>query len=93
MTTRSTRSGDLSRTGRRWLTDQAETKPFYLTSEFWAGLIASLGIAITAASSHAFGGWRAWVLIAAITSAYILSRGIAKSARRYYDDDPDRRVP
>lgn len=71
---------------------QAETKPFYLTSEFWAGLIASIGIAITAASSHAFGGWRAWILITVITSAYIISRGLAKAARRYYDADDDVRT-
>lgn len=73
------------RTRRRFF-EQGETKPFYLTSEFWAGVIASIGIAITAASSDAFGGWRAWVLITGVTAAYILSRGIAKIGTRYYDD-------
>jgi hypothetical protein len=35
-----------------------ETKPFFLTSEFWAAVIACIGIAITAASSDAFGSMR-----------------------------------
>src|SRR5919205_848668 len=51
-----------------------ETKPFFLTSEFVLSLICALGIAITAASSDAFGGWRAWILITAIVASYNLSR-------------------
>jgi hypothetical protein len=65
-----------------------ETKPFFLTSEFFASLAAILGIAITAASSDAFGAWRAWILITAITVAYLVSRGIAKSGTRSHADDP-----
>jgi hypothetical protein len=65
-----------------------ETKPFFLTSEFILSLIAAIGIAITAASSHAFGGWRAWILIAAIVCAYNLSRGIAKAGTRSHARDP-----
>jgi hypothetical protein len=65
-----------------------ETKPFFLTSEFALSLIASILIAITAASSHAFGAWRAWILIAAIVCAYNLSRGIAKSGTRSNASDP-----
>jgi hypothetical protein len=65
-----------------------ETKPFFLTSEFVLSLIAAIGIAITAASSHAFGGWRAWVLIAAIVASYNLSRGIAKCGTQSRAHDP-----
>ena len=65
-----------------------ETKPFFLTSEFVASVLVIAGIAITAASSDAFGAWRAWVLISAITGAYLLSRGIAKSGTRSHADDP-----
>ena len=43
-----------------------ETKPFFLTSEFVGSVLAICGIAITAASSDAFGAWRAWILITAI---------------------------
>ena len=65
-----------------------ETKPFYLTSEFVGSVLAIAGIAITAMSSDAFGAWRAWILITAITGAYVISRGIAKAATRSHADDP-----
>jgi hypothetical protein len=65
-----------------------ETKPFFLTSEFALSVIAVVGIAITAASSNAFGSWRAWVLITAILAAYNLSRGIAKSGTKSRAFDP-----
>ena len=65
-----------------------ETKPFFLTSEFAISLIAAIAIAITAASSHAFGAWRAWILIAALVASYNLSRGIAKSGTRSNASDP-----
>ncbi|MDX6452847.1 MAG: hypothetical protein QOH16_2896 [Gaiellaceae bacterium] len=65
-----------------------ETKPFFLTSEFAISLIAAIAIAITAASSHAFGAWRAWILVTAIVVAYNISRGIAKSGTRSNASDP-----
>ena len=65
-----------------------ETKPFYLTSEFALSVIAVVGIAITAASSNAFGSWRAWVLITAILVSFNLSRGIAKSGTKSRSWDP-----
>ena len=66
----------------------SETKPFFLTSEFVVSLLASIAIAITAASSTAFGAWRAWILIAAIVCAYSISRGIAKCGTQSRADDP-----
>jgi hypothetical protein len=65
-----------------------ETKPFFLTSEFAISLITAIAIAITAASSHAFGAWRAWILIAAIVVSYNVSRGIAKSGTKSNASDP-----
>lgn len=65
-----------------------ETKPFFLTSEFVGSVLAIAGIAITAASSDAFGAWRAWILITAVTVGYMISRGIAKSGTRSHADDP-----
>jgi hypothetical protein len=65
-----------------------ETKPFFLTSEFVGSVLAIAGIAITAAASDAFGAWRAWILITAITVGYMISRGIAKSGTRSHADDP-----
>lgn len=51
-------------------------------------VVAVFGIAVTAASSTAFGAWRAWILIAAIVAAYSLSRGIAKCGTRSRALDP-----
>ena len=65
-----------------------ETKPFFLTSEFVGAALAIAGIAITAASSDAFGAWRAWILITAVTVGYMVSRGIAKSGTLSHADDP-----
>lgn len=65
-----------------------ETKPFYLTSEFVGSILVIAGIAITAASSDAFGAWRAWILITAVTVGYLISRGIAKSGTRSNANDP-----
>ena len=65
-----------------------ETKPFFLTSEFVGAVLVIAGIAITAASSEAFGAWRAWILISAVTGAYMISRGIAKAGTRSHSDDP-----
>lgn len=65
-----------------------ETKPFFLTSEFAVSVLAIAGIAITAASSDAFGAWRAWILITAVVVGYMVSRGIAKSGTRSNSNDP-----
>ena len=73
---------------RRTRSNPIETKPFFLTSEFVGSVLAIAGIAITAASSDAFGAWRAWILISAITVGYVISRGIAKAATRSHADDP-----
>jgi hypothetical protein len=73
--------------GRRRI-HSIETKPFYLTSEFLVSVLVSIGIAISAATMTAFGGWRAWILITAILVSYNLSRGIAKCGTRSRAYDP-----
>jgi hypothetical protein len=74
--------------GRRQGMSDTETKPFFLTSEFGVSVITAILIAITAASSHAFGAWRAWILITAIVVAYNVSRGLAKAGTRSHASDP-----
>jgi hypothetical protein len=65
----------------------SETKPFFLTSEFlaFAGMLAAL--LITLGVSDSLNGFRGWLLPTILTSAYIISRGIAKSGER--DPNPD----
>jgi hypothetical protein len=65
-----------------------ETKPFFLTSEFAAALLAVVALAITAAASESIDAWRFWLLASGITAAYLLSRGIAKSGTRSNASDP-----
>jgi hypothetical protein len=57
-----------------------ETKPFFLTSEF---LLTLLTVAALLVASYLTGqeldAWRTWLLVTAVVSAYVLSRGIAKA--------------
>lgn len=65
-----------------------ETRPFYLTSEFAAAVIAVIALAITAGASSTIDAWRFWLLTTAITVAYLLSRGLAKSGSQTLGRDP-----
>jgi hypothetical protein len=60
----------------------AETKPFFLTSEFLTLLVTAVALAIAMAVSDVFDGNRGWTLIAGVAAAYIVSRGIAKAGTR-----------
>jgi hypothetical protein len=66
----------------------AETKPFFMTSEFLATAAAIAAVAIALGTNDLVNGFRGWLLITIIASAYILSRGIAKAGAR--DPNPDR---
>ena len=66
----------------------SETKPFFLTSEFLAFVLYLMGLGIAAATSPQIDAWRFWVLATIATSAYMLSRGIAKAASRSRAHDP-----
>lgn len=65
-----------------------ETKPFFLTSEFFGVLIAIVAMAISAASDDAFDARLFWILTAVLVSAYVLSRGVAKSGTKSRAADP-----
>ena len=60
----------------------AETKPFFMTSEFLAFLAGVGGVLIAAAVADNFDAPRAWLIAGFITAAYIVSRGIAKAGSR-----------
>src|SRR5918911_3838581 len=66
----------------------AETKPFWLTSEFVTLLGMLGGIAIAMGVSSTLGDHRGWLLMTIVASAYIISRGIAKAGAR----DPNPRA-
>src|SRR5438270_3505468 len=72
-----------------------ETKAAFKTTEFFAMIAVIVGILIAAASIGAseghpdkFIGSQAWLYVAIVASAYMISRGLAKSgSREPYDDE------
>lgn len=66
----------------------AETKPFFMTSEFLAFVLGVAGVLIAAAMADNFEAPRAWLYASIIAAAYIVSRGIAKAGTR--DPNPNR---
>ena len=76
-----------------------ETKQAFKTTEFWAmvGIVASILIASwvvgegDGGTGDAFPAVRAWLYVAIVASAYIVSRGLAKAGSRepYWADAGD----
>jgi hypothetical protein len=66
----------------------SETKPFYLTSEFLVFVLFVMGLAIGTSTSDDVDPSLFWILTTVATSAYMLSRGIAKAASRSRAHDP-----
>jgi hypothetical protein len=66
----------------------AETKPFFLTSEFLATVVLITGILIATGMNDNLDAPRGWLYSAIVGAAYILSRGFAKSGTR--DPNPER---
>uniref|UniRef100_A0A942Y9B0 Uncharacterized protein n=1 Tax=Neobacillus citreus TaxID=2833578 RepID=A0A942Y9B0_9BACI len=73
-----------------------ETKSAFKTTEFYVWLVVSVAILIASAvvddadEGHSgFGADQAWLYVALVTVAYILSRGIAKAGVRKPDSDTD----
>jgi hypothetical protein len=72
-----------------------ETKASFRSSEFYAMIVVIVGILIAAASIGAtqghpdkFVGSQAWLYVAIVASAYMISRGLAKAgSREPYSDD------
>jgi len=76
---------DASRTPR--IVSSDETKPSFKTTELLTMLGIVAAILIAAASADNFDAPRAWTLVAVVASAYMVSRGLAKSGSRYVDTD------
>jgi hypothetical protein len=78
-----------------------ETKHAFRTTEFWAMLAIIAGILLASlivgddgdgGAGDAFPAVRAWLYVAIVASAYIVSRGLAKAGSRepYWADRADR---
>jgi len=71
-----------------------ETKPSFMTSEFWAMLIgvAALIVVYNASDEPSLNLWRTCVLATVLAVGYFVSRGLAKAGSRDYrgSDDDDR---
>ena len=76
------------RGGMRGATMPVETKPFFLTSEFWAALALIVALAVATGASDELDDRLFWTLATIITSVYVLSRGIAKSGTKSGSWDP-----
>ena len=64
-----------------------ETKPSFLTTEFYAFVGSVAVILIAAAQADNFDAPRAWTLVAALAVGYMVSRGLAKSGSAHRDRD------
>ena len=71
-----------NRDSRSWIN---ETKPSFLTTEFYAMIAGIMGVLIAAQQADNLDAPLAWTLAAAIAIGYILSRGLAKSGSAYRD--------
>ena len=64
-----------------------ETKPSFLTTEFYAMIAGIVGVLIAAQQADNLDAPLAWTLAAAIAIGYMLSRGIAKAGSAHRDHD------
>ena len=66
-----------------------ETKNALKTTEFFAMVAVNAAILIAAWVSDSLDDVRAWTLVAAVATGYMISRGLAKSGSKYVgDEDP-----
>ena len=93
MATRDATTRDTTTDGRRMAasglnaTRREETKPSFLTTEFYAMIGVIAAILVAAAQADNFDAPRAWTLVAAVAIGYMVSRGLAKSGSDYRDRD------
>lgn len=90
MATRDTMTNDraVSAPRRASVTTRDETKPSFLTTEFYAMVGVIAAVLVAAYQADNFEAPRAWTLVAAVAIGYMISRGLAKSgsAHRNHDD-------
>jgi hypothetical protein len=71
----------------------AETKASFKTTEFFVYLAAVAGVLIASLvvdknqDGQGFGADHAWFYVSLLTIGYLISRGLAKSGSRHYEDN------
>jgi hypothetical protein len=75
----------IERTASRARVTPTETKPSFLTTEFYAMIAGIVAVLVAAQQADNLDAPLAWTLAAAIAIGYILSRGIAKAGSAYRD--------
>ena len=68
-----------------------ETKPSFLTTEFYAMVGVIVAVLVAAKVSDSLGDVRAWTLVSAVAIGYMLSRGLAKSGTTHHIHGDDNR--
>lgn len=64
-----------------------ETRWGVLTGEFWTMIVVAVAVLIAAAIADNFAARSAWWIVGVIASAYIVSRGLAKSGTSHRTPD------
>jgi hypothetical protein len=77
----------VERTSSKIRVTPTETKPSFLTTEFYAMIAGIVAVLVAAQQADNLDAPLAWTLAAAIAIGYILSRGIAKAGSAYRDQD------
>ena len=98
MATQSETIGTRDRVRARRVVDVAETKHSSKTTEFYAMVAVIAGILIACwwvgrdeGAVDAFRAEQAWLYVSIVGSAYMISRGLAKSGSHDFDADRDDR--
>lgn len=84
--------GQVTDTFPRRTLRHVETKPSFLTTEFWAMVAGVVGLIVlyNVTDDPSLDLWRTTGLMTGIASAYIISRGLAKSgSQRHRRTDED----
>src|SRR3954453_13290716 len=66
----------------------SETKPAFKTTEFFAYVLAVIGVLVAAQVVDGFRASQGWLYVTLLTMGYMLSRGLAKAGSYANDADP-----
>lgn len=79
------------RTADRLMGRHDETRWGVLTGEFWTTVVVIIAVLIAAAVADTLDAHSAWWIVGVLASAYVVSRGLAKSGTPHRDEYRDGR--